>query len=69
MINFLGTAIELILRIWGWVSGRSREQLNKKRKELEEVSRQAQLDGDLDELRKARAEIEEIDRRLSIGDY
>lgn len=69
MIGLLRAAIELILKVWGWASGRSLKQLKSKRIELEAKSRQAQLDGDLDVLRKTRAEIEEVDRRISVGDY
>jgi hypothetical protein len=69
MVGLLRAAIELILKVWGWVSGRSLQQLKSKRVELEAQSRQAQLDGDLDALRKTRAEIQEVDRRISIGDY
>lgn len=69
MIGLLRAAIELILKVWGWASGRLLKQLKSKRIELEAKSRQAQLDGDLDVLRKTRAEIEEVDRRISVGDY
>jgi hypothetical protein len=72
MLSILGAiraTIELVLRIWGWVSGRSKQRLQNKRIVLEEQNRQAQLDGDLDALRKTRAEIEEVDRRLLSGDY
>lgn len=69
MIDMIRAAIELILKVWGWVSGRSLQQLKNQRIVLEERSRQAQLDGDLDVLRKTRAEIEEVDRRINTGDY
>ena len=69
MIDLIRVAIEFILKVWGWVSGRSLQKLNSSRRALEEASRQAQIDGDLDELRRIRAEIEEIDRRISTGDY
>lgn len=69
MIELLRAAIELTLKVWGWVSGRSLKQLKNKRIELEAKSRQAQLDGDLDVLRKTRAEIQEVDRRILVGDY
>lgn len=69
IIDLIRAAIEFILKVWGWVSGRSLQKLNNKRIELEAKSRQAQLDGDLDVLRKTRAEIEEVDRRINTGDY
>lgn len=69
MIDLLRATIEFILKVWGWVSGRSLKQLKSRRLELQEKSRQAQLDGDLDALRKTRAEIEEVDRRINTGDY
>ena len=69
VIGLIRVAIEFILKVWGWVSGRSLKQLKSKRLELQEKSRQAQLDGDLDVLRKTRAEIEEVDRRINTGDY
>lgn len=69
IIDLIRATIEFILRVWGWVSGRPKQQLHSKRVMLEEQSRQAQLDGDLDVLRKTRTEIEEIDRKLSTGDY
>lgn len=69
IIDLLRATIELILRVWGWVSGRSKQQLLSSRRELEEKNREAQLSGDLDVLQKTRAEIEEIDRRLNAGDY
>ena len=69
IIDLLRATIELILRVWGWVSGRSKQQLLSSRRELEEKNREAQLSGDLDVLQKTRAEIEEIDRRLNAADY
>ena len=69
IIGLLRAAIELVLRVWGWVSGRSKQQLLSSRRELEEKSREAQLSGDLNALREIRAQIEEIDRRLDSGDY
>lgn len=69
IIDLIRAAIEFILKVWGWVSGRSLQKLKNKRTELEAKSRQAQLDGDLDVLRKTRAEIEEVDRRIDTGDY
>jgi len=69
IIAFIQSIISLILKIWGWVSGRSKQKLQDERKALEEASRQALLDGDLDATRRARAGIEEIDRRLEYGDY
>lgn len=69
VIGLLRATIEFILKVWGWVSGRSLQQLRNKRIVLEEKNRQAQLNGDLDELRKTRAEIQEVDRRINTGDY
>lgn len=67
--SFLSTAFALILRIWDLFSGRAKKKLEDRRLELEAASRQAQIDGDLDDLRKFRAEIDEIDRKLQSGDY
>lgn len=57
--------INLTIRIWDAVKDRPRKKLENERERLEEESRQAQIDGDLDELRRIRGEIEEIDRKLS----
>lgn len=69
IIDLIRATIEFILRVWGWVSGRSKQKLHNERIALEEQSRQAQLDGDLNALRKIRASIEEVDRRIESGDY
>lgn len=69
ILGFLQAAITLILKVWGWASGRSKQRLIDSRKVLAEESRQAQIDGDLDELRRIRGEIEDLDHRLQSGDY
>lgn len=69
MIALITVSLEFILKVWGWVSGRSRQKLEQRRIALQDQSKQAQIDGDLDALRKVRAEIDEIDRRLITGDY
>ena len=69
MIVLITTALEFIIKVWGWVSGRSKQKLVEQRQKLEEESRQAQIDGDVDELRRIRAEIDEIDHRIINGDY
>lgn len=65
----IGPVMEFVNRVWDYVSGRPKKQLEKQRRELEEESRRAQLHGDLDALRVKRAEIAEIDRKLSTNDY
>ena len=69
IMSTLQSIIALILKVWGWVSGRAKQKLQNDRAALEERSRQAQIDGDLDELRRIRGEIEELDHRLQSGDY
>lgn len=69
MIRLIDSIIQLVLKIFGWVGDRPKKELENKRIELEEQSRQAQLNGDLNALRKSRAEIEEIDRRIRSNDY
>jgi DNA polymerase/3'-5' exonuclease PolX len=61
--------VKLALRVWDYLSGRPRERLEQERIRLEDVSRQAQITGDLVGLRRARAQIEEVDRKLRTGDY
>jgi Flp pilus assembly protein TadB len=69
IISALQSIIALILKVWGWASGRAKQKLQNERVKLEEQSRQAQIDGDLDELRRIRGEIEELDHKLQSGDY
>lgn len=69
IVKLVTTILNFILRIWGWVSGHSKQKLMDRRLLLEDKSRQAQIDGDIDELRKIRAEINEIDRNLEFGNY
>lgn len=69
IIALAQSIISLILKVWGWVSGRSKQRIVDSRAMLEAQSRQAQIDGDLDELRRIRGEIEELDHRLQSGDY
>lgn len=69
VLGFIQAAMLFILKVWGWASGRSKKKLQNDRRVLESASRQALLDGDLNETRRVRAEIEEIDRRLERGDY
>lgn len=68
-MSTIQAAIELTLKIWGWVSGRAKKKLQNRRIELQEENRKAQIDGDINALRRTRAQIEEIDRRLDTGDY
>lgn len=71
-MDFVGlakAALEFIMKVWGWASGISKRKLESNRRDLEEESRQHQLNGDLDQLRRVRGEIQEIDRKLSTGDY
>ena len=69
ILGFIQATIIFILKVWGWVSGRSKQKLIDRRMALEEESRQAQIDGDLVELRRIRGEIEELDHKLQSGDY
>jgi hypothetical protein len=69
ILGLIQAAITFILKVWGWVSGRSKQKLIDRRMTLEENSRQAQIDGDLVELRRIRGEIEELDHKLQSGDY
>lgn len=65
----IGPAMEFVNRVWDYVKNRPKKRLEKRRRELEEESVRAQLDGDLHALYIKRAEIDEIDRRLSTGEY
>lgn len=58
--------IDALFRLSDWLKNRDKNKLADRRKKLEEMSRKAQIDGDLNELRRVRAEIEELDR--VIGD-
>lgn len=69
MPGSIGPVMEFVNRVWDYFKGRPKKRLEKIRQELEEESRRAQLNGDVDALRTKRAEIAEIDRRLSTGDY
>lgn len=68
ILAFGKSVIDLTLKIWEAVDNRPRKKLMKQRDKLEEESRQAQIDGDVDELRRIRGEIEEIDKVLSRND-
>lgn len=62
--NFL----EIVLKAWDVIKDHPRAKLASKRIELESLSRQAQIDGDVDMLRRIRGEIDEIDIRLAVSD-
>lgn len=69
IISLLASIIEFVVKVWGWISGRSKQKLINSIIELEKQSRQAQLNGDLDMLRRVRGELEEARRRLDMGEY
>lgn len=54
--------VDVAFRILDWVKARPQKKLNNRREDLEVLSREAQIKGDIDELRRIRAQIEEIDR-------
>lgn len=69
IVDAFNNTLQLAFRVWDFISNRPKKKLKKRRLELEEQSRQAQLNGDLDELRKIRGQIEEIDRDLKSDNY
>lgn len=54
--------IDVVFRVLDWVKARPQKKLSNKREELEILSREAQIKGDVNELQRIRAKIEEIDR-------
>lgn len=69
MLTLIGAVIEFFIKLFDYISGRSKQKLLNSVIELEKQSRQAQLNGDLDMLRRSRAELEEIRRRLDMHEY
>jgi len=72
MIGWLAawnSTLQLIFRIWDWMSGWPMKKLIDRRHELEEESRIALIAGDLEALRRVRAQLEEVDRRIRTRDF
>ena len=69
IITAYTTTIAVVFRVLDWMKGRPKAKLEESRKLWEEVSRTAQIKGDIREMQRARAEIEQIDRRLSSDNY
>jgi hypothetical protein len=67
--SLIESVLSILIRVWDLFSGRAKRKLETKRWQLEQDSRQAQIDGDLDDLRRIRAELDEVDRKLRDGDY
>lgn len=63
-IEAYNKTLDAAFRILDWVKNRPINKLKKSRKELEILSREAQLKGDINELHRIRAKIEEIDRNI-----
>jgi len=61
-IEAYNKTVDVAFRVLDWVKARPQKRLEDRRKELEELSRIAQIKGDVNELRRIRAQIEEIDR-------
>lgn len=64
IIEAYNKTIAATFRILDWMKGRPKAKLQDKRKELEELSRAAQIKGDIHEMQRIRAQIDEVDRDL-----
>jgi len=64
IVEAYNNTLKLVFKVWSWMSDRPKQKLENKRKELEELSRVAQIKGDVHEMRRIRAQIEEVDRDL-----
>jgi hypothetical protein len=69
IVEAYNKTVDVAFRILDWMKGRPKAKLEESRKLWEEVSRTAQIKGDIHEMQRARAEIEQIDRRLSSDNY
>lgn len=64
IVEAYNKTIDATFRVLDWMKGRPKKKLEDMRKELEDLSRAAQIKGDVHEMQRIRAQIEEVDRDI-----
>lgn len=67
IVEAYNKTIEVVFRVLDWKKARPIVKLQDRRRELEELSREAQIKGDIYEMQRIRAQIDEVDRDLQSG--